>query len=142
MSENLEKAKALLKKGEYTCVFYNGEDFITDNERGVRPLLSLIEKGRSLSGYSAADKVVGKAAAFLYILLGVKEIYADVMTKDAESVLKKSGINIFGEQTADIIINRAKTGRCPMDSAVSDIDSPDEGFAVIKSALEKIQTGK
>lgn len=142
MSENLEKAKALLKNGGYTCVFYNGEDFITDNERGVRPLLSLIEKGRSLYGYSAADKVVGKAAAFLYILLGVKEIYADVMTKDAESVLKKSGINIFGEQTADIIINRAKTGRCPMDSAVSDIDSPDEGLIVIKSALEKIQTGK
>ena len=38
------------------------------------------------------DKVVGRAAAFLYVLLEVKEIYAGVMSEGAADVLSKYGI--------------------------------------------------
>ena len=70
---DLEKARSLLERENYTCVICHGEDVITDRRRGVRPLLELLESGKDLHGYSAADRVVGKAAAFLYCLLGVND---------------------------------------------------------------------
>ena len=66
MNKNLSKARRLLLDGGYTCVLCHGDTIITDTRRGIRPLLELCRSGRNLQEFSAADKVVGKAAAFLY----------------------------------------------------------------------------
>ena len=75
MNSNLEKAKNLLSEGVYTFAAVNGKHVLTSSERGVKPLLLLLDAGESLNGFSAADKVIGKAAAFLYTLLGAEKIY-------------------------------------------------------------------
>lgn len=74
MRTDLKKAAEMLKNGAYTCVLCKDEEIITCAERDVKPLLDLYDSGNDLKGFSAADKVVGKAAAFLYVLLGVKAI--------------------------------------------------------------------
>ena len=63
------KAKKLLEKNGYTCVLIKDEKEIFSFERGVKPLLNFIDKGEDFYGFFVADKVVGKAAAFLYVLL-------------------------------------------------------------------------
>ena len=68
-------ARAMLESGGYTCVLCRGDAILTDKRRGVRPLLDLLDSRENFVGYSAADKVVGKAAAFLYQLLGVEFVY-------------------------------------------------------------------
>ena len=78
--DNWEKAKTLLAEGGYTCVICGGDKVYTSHERGVKPLLELLEQGAELKGFSAADRVVGKAAAFLYVLLGVSAVYAGVIS--------------------------------------------------------------
>ena len=49
---------------------------ITSDKRGVAPMLDFLREGKRFVGYSAADRVVGKSAAMLFIKAGIKEIYA------------------------------------------------------------------
>lgn len=135
---DLEKARSLLEKENYTCVICRGDDVITDRRRGVRPLLELLESGKDLQGYSAADKVVGKAAAFLYCLLGVKALHAGVLSVPARDVLVSAGISVEWGSLVPAIRNRAGDGFCPMETAVWDLTDPALAPDAIRNALKKL----
>ncbi|MBO5006585.1 MAG: DUF1893 domain-containing protein, partial [Clostridia bacterium] len=77
---DLIKAKEILENGAFTCVLVKGDEVISFSERGVKPLLALLSQNKKLESFCAADKVVGKAAAFLYLLLGVKNLHALVIS--------------------------------------------------------------
>lgn len=53
-----------------------------------------------------ADKVVGRATAFLYCLLGVSEVYPNVMRRPAAQVLARHGIAAHCGKLVEGIINR------------------------------------
>ena len=72
MNVDLNMAQSILEQDGCTCVLCNGETVYKSHRRGVAPLMGWLESGTDLKGFSAADKVVGKATAFLYCLLGVK----------------------------------------------------------------------
>lgn len=132
MSDNLTKAREILAGGGFTFAAFNGETALTDDRRGVKPLLDILDRGETLRGFSAADKVVGKAAAFLYVLLGVNEIYADVISGHALAVLEEHNVRAEYSVLTEAVKNRAGTGFCPMETAVI-------GEKVPESALEKIR---
>ena len=136
---NLEKAKMLLVKTSNTCVLCSGEIILTDNRRGVRPLLDLLETKTDVSGFAVADKVVGKAAAYLYCLLNIKYLYAQVISQPALDVLAKADIAVEYDQLVPAIQNRTKDGFCPMERAVWNIDSPQEALTAIQTTLAKLQ---
>lgn len=135
---DLEKARSLLEKENYTCVICRGDDVITDRRRGIRPLMELLESGKDLHGYSAADKVVGKAAAFLYCLLGVKALHAGVLSVPARDVLVSAGISVEWGSLVPAIRNRAGDGFCPMETAVWDLTDPALAPDAIRIALQKL----
>lgn len=139
MTENLTKAHALLATGDYTCAVCRGETIHTATERGVKPLLDWLDSGLDLTGFSAADRVVGRATAFLYCLLGVTEVYARVMSRPAIQVLSAHGIGVHTDQEVDGIINRRGTGPCPFESAVMEITDPAEALAAIRSKLMRMR---
>ncbi len=138
MNDNLKKCHEMLKSGEYTLVLFNGETLLTDTKRGVKPLLDLLDRNEDLSGFSAADKVVGKAAAFLYVLLNVREIYADVISSHALSVLEQHQIPVEYNTLTDKIKNRAGTGFCPMETAVLDEENPERALARIREKAKEL----
>ena len=139
MSELLNYSKKLLVSGGYTCVLYNGEDEIASSERGVSFLLGLYNSGKNYSGYVSADKVVGKGAALLYALLGIKEIYALVISESALSVLQNNGIICTYDSLVPHIINRRGDGICPIERATMDIDNPADAPSVIARTLENLK---
>lgn len=137
---DLEKAIRLLKEQALTCAFVMDDLAYISQERGVKPLLDCYYEKQIAAGFSAADKVVGKAAAFLYVLLGVKELYADVLSRPALAVLQQHGIQVSYGQLTDAIKNRAGTGFCPMETAVLSVDDPAEALGAIEKkriALQK-----
>ncbi len=136
---DLSAAKQLLKQGNYTCVLCKGEQILTETARGVAPLLRLLESGCELHGFSAADKVVGKGAAFLYVLLGVSEVYADVISESALAVLRAAGIGVQHGMLVPYIKNRKGDGRCPIEQAVLSLDTASEALAVIHKTLRALQ---
>lgn len=135
----LARAKEALLRGEYTCVICKGEMLYTSNERGVKPLLSWLNSGAALVNAAAADKVVGKAAAFLYVLLGVREVYAPVISERARSVLEEHAITLEAEIVVPAIRNRRGDGYCPMESAVWDIEDAREAKAVIEKKAKELE---
>lgn len=135
----MEKARMILEEKGYTCVLRKDERLYTTTERGVKPLVRWLTEGTDLRGFSAADKVVGKATAYLYVLLGVKEVYAHIMSVSAEEVLTRHGITAAPGKLVENIINRQGTGICPFEAAVLDIHTPEEALAAIREKMAQLQ---
>lgn len=135
MKNDLIKAKEIFIAGNYTCVLCRGEKTYKSIERGVKPLVMWIDSKTDLSGFSAVDKVVGKAAAMLYVILKVNHIYAEVMSEAAVKVFSKYGI----ESQSGIIIkeirNRQNTGSCPMEIAVRSTEAPLDAYKAVKHTI-------
>ena len=139
MDRELALAKEYLDEEDCTCVLYKSGTLLSSNHRGVRPLLDFLDSGRDLRGFCAADKVVGKATAFLYCLLGVRAVHARVMSLPAVRVLVSFGISVSSDELTDGIRNRAGTGPCPMEQATKDIDDPREALEAIRKTLESLK---
>ena len=116
--------------GHTLCLSKDGV-LILDDKRGITPLLELIASGKDVSGYSAADKVVGKAAAALFIKCGVKQLYAAVLSKGGAKLLESHGVEYVYDTLTDAIINRAGTDACPMEKAVRDIEEIEDRYVAI-----------
>lgn len=117
----------------------NSESVKRYTGRGIAPLLELYESSECIKGLIAADKVVGKAAAFIYTELMPKSVCAEVMSEGAAAILKESGIECFSDVVVKDVLNRDKTRLCPMETAVKDCLSFDEAYPRIRAALKKIR---
>lgn len=139
---DLNSAKQLLIQENLTCVLFKENEIYTSSERGVKPLLALLDGGKNYNGYGAVDKVVGKAAAFLYVLLGVTNIHAGVISQSALQVLREYEITITYDKLVDYIENRTKDGRCPMESAVLHVNDSKEALMVIRQKVKELNGEK
>ena len=142
MEKDFQKAKEEYNSGKYTLVICKDEDIIKSDVTGIRPIMTLIDSKKDYKGYSAADKIVGRAAAFLYTLLQVKNLYGETMSKGAVEILKNAGIYYEYKTLTDYIENRQKTGMCPMDEAVKDIDNPKDAYEAIRNKIKFLQSQK
>lgn len=136
---DLEKAKLTLRSDEYTCVLQKGDLTYTSKERGVKPLVSLLEAQTDLCGFSAADKVIGKGAAFLYVRMKIKCVYAHVISTPALELLLSHGIHVEYTTLTDRIINRKGDGLCPFEALVLGIDDTETAYTAIRQKLKELQ---
>lgn len=121
-----EGCTLLLKKSESTLCFFDS---------GIKPLVDLIDKKTNVQSFFAVDKIVGKAAAFLYTILGVKGIFAFVTTKDALEILQSANIPIYYETLVTFIKNRSGTGLCPMEETVQNVKDARVALLAIKAKM-------
>lgn len=133
-----ENAKQALEAG-CTCAACRGDVTYRSVDRGVKPLLRFLDDGIDLMGFSAADKAVGSAAAMLYCLLGVRRVYGRIMSVSAVKILRSQGIETGWSMLAENILNRSKTGLCPMETALKGTEDPEEGIHVIRSTLAQLE---
>ena len=139
MNNDLCRARQMLEEGGYTCVLCRAEQIHTSTARGVRPLLELLDNG-SWAQFCAADKVVGKATAFLYVLLQIRAVYTPVISDAALEVLTRHGVDVQYQISVPAILNRRKDGFCPMETAVWDIDSPNEALLRIRATYQALNS--
>lgn len=133
----MEEIIELLHREQCSCVIANGE-IRTFRQRGVADLYELLNREPDfLQGSSVADKVIGKAAAALMILGGVKEIYADVISEPALALLREAAVEVSFGQAVDHIINRIQTGWCPLETICYPIKSAQEILPLIREFIEK-----
>lgn len=142
MNEDMARAKALLEQEEYTCAACRAEREFVAVERGVCPLLRWLDEGADLAGASAADRIVGKAAAFLYVLLGVRAVYAPLMSAPAMETLRANGIDAAADKVVPAIRNRMDTGFCPMESVVWEISDPHEAELALRRKVSEMAAKK
>jgi len=134
----LDKAKEILLSEGYTCVLYKDGMLHTSTRRGVKPLVQWVEQGLDVRDYSAADKVVGKATAFLYLLLGVRAVYTHVISKSALRILQERGVHVEYETLVENIINRSGDGICPFEVAVLEIEEVQLAYTTIRIKMKEM----
>lgn len=137
MEEILMKLKKVLKENEATCVIGNEEEIYISNQKGIKPLLQFISEGKF--GYFAADKVVGKAAAYLHVLLKTKELYAEIISEKAMEILTQYGISYHYQEKVQNIMNKYKTDICPMEKAVAEVNSAEEAYDILIKVIESLK---
>lgn len=89
-------------------------------KKGVHDLMNLLNfEPELLKGSVIADKVIGKAAAGIAAAGGVTEIYADVLSQKAASLLDASAVPYSYAKLVDHIEIPAGDNRCPLEKIVS-----------------------
>ncbi len=119
---NLEivKQKLYEKNASLVVLYSNGEckEYYQNRINDIKDILR--ENKLALKDAVIADKVIGKVAGSILTVAGVKEIYADVMSKYAIPVLEKSNIKYEYKTLTEYVINNEKTGMCPMENKYKD----------------------
>ena len=99
----------------------------------------LTEHSDWLRGASVADKVVGKGAAALLILGGVRELFAGVISTPALGLLEDSGISFRFAEKVPYIINRKGDGLCPVETLCKDCKTAAECLPFIQGFINKLR---
>lgn len=131
----LMDAYSLLEGGASLAIIEENKRISLHHGKGIGPLVDLIEEGEDLSDCLLVDKVTGKAAALLCVLLKVKKLYTILLSEQAIPVLEKAGVSYQYGSLVPHILNAKKDGMCPMEQAVEDIDDPEEAYPILKERL-------
>ena len=130
----------LLHEGDYSCVIQNKDEIRTFVQRGVADLYYLLKNEPNFTkNADIADKVVGKGAAALMILCGIKSLYAEIISSSALSLLKDAGVNVEFNQQVPYIENRDKTGKCPVETLCENAKTAEEALPLIEKFLESMR---
>lgn len=144
MTNRLDDAIRILQEQKASCVILreNREPYIS-GEIGIKPLMVCLRKDKNAFSSSViADKVIGKAAALMANLGKAEAVYGEVMSLGAEEFLKKKGIPYKYGTLVNYIENRTKTGKCPMELTVQEIDDPEEAFMALEKTIAKLMQNK
>lgn len=139
----MEYIKKMLHEGKHSLVLkVDTDEIFAFDGRGISDLLQLLDKSPDfLAGAEVADKVVGKAAAALMILGGIKAVFADSISEPALQLFVSAApeIKVTYINKVEYIINRDKTGWCPMELACKDAKTPEECLERIKAKLAEFK---
>ena len=128
----------LLEREQASLVVATADGIRTFHGRGVADLYFLLGDARHpLEGAAVADKVVGKGAAALMVLGGVKEVAAGVISTPALQLLQAQGIPVRYGQEVPHIVNRSGSGICPVEELCSDCTTAAECLPRIRRFLEE-----
>ena len=132
---DIEIAKSDVRKKDFTLsIVKDGKMILQSKTPGVSALVTAIERDRqSFRGASAADKVLGRAAAMLFVYSEVKCVFALLASQDALTTLEMFSVPFECEKTVAKILNRNQTSTCPFESLIQDVENPQDAFEKLKT---------
>lgn len=143
---NLQLANELLEKNKCTCIILKNDEIIYKSSyNGVRPLLLFLNENIPLDKNDKLiliDKVIGRAAMLLAAKCRVNKIFTPVMSLEALEVAEFYNIGCTASNTVPYIMNRDKTGKCPIEASVSETLDLEEALNNIKCTVAKLMNNK
>ena len=122
----------LIAQGTSIVVAREGVITARETGSGVKPILDLFAQG-ALKDALVVDKIIGRAAAAVCVLGGARKVVASVMSQEAKAFLNAHGIPAQAQTFVPVIINRKKTGMCPMEERVKDLTDPQTMVEALKA---------
>ena len=133
-----ESLKEIVLSGSHLLAIENSGNIRTFDRRGITSLYELLSQEPSLlNGATVVDKVVGKGAAALMIRGGIKELYANVISEAALDLFRDSDVEVTYGEAVPCIMNRARTGLCPVETLCAECKSAEECLPRIKEFITK-----
>ena len=126
----------ILRREKCSLVVKNHGIITTYSKPGVRDLEYLLDHDpEMLHGATIADKVIGKAAAAMVVVGGVKELYAEVLSKKAIPFLEEAGIAYTYGTLVDTI--KEEGDRCQLEKITAPATTPEETVALLRAHFEE-----
>jgi hypothetical protein len=141
MKTLLGRLKIFDEYKEETCIIMCKDQIVfTSKEKGVKPMMDYYEEhGRSDEHLLVIDRIMGKGAVILADLIGANQIITPKISEVAVDYAHKVEIEVFCEKIVPYIINRTGDGRCPIESAVIDVDETKQGYQMILQTLASLR---
>lgn len=139
ITQTLALLRGRLKEENLTCIVQKDGKILASKLRGIRPLLNWIAQGEDLRGACVADRIVGKAAAMLYALMGVEGVFAEVLSTSGLAVLTKYGVYTEYAVLTPSIRSRDGAGLCPMEQTVLSVDEPSAAYAALAKRADELR---
>ena len=126
----------ILRREKCSLVVKNHDIVTTYSKPGVRDLEYLLDHDpEMLHGATIADKVIGKAAAAMVVVGGVKEVDAEVMSTKAIPFLEEGGIAYTYGTLVDTI--KEEGHRCQLEKITAPATTPEETVALLRTHFEE-----
>ena len=141
---DLEIAKNELYEENLTlAIVKNGEVLYSTKSHRISGFLDAIDKcGTKLEGAFLADRVAGKAIALLCVYAKIKEVYASVLSRQAQAIFKQNKISAHWNELVENVLDSTKTGMCPFEKAAAEISDPQKAYKTFKGLLENLKACK
>lgn len=124
----------MLNEQGLSLLVYKNDTLSTHTNRGIRDLLTLVAtQPERLKGAIVADKVIGKSAAALMAAGGIVEVHTNVICTPARELLEGEQIKVFATKEVPQILNRDRSGICPMDTRLEGIESIEECVQILQN---------
>ncbi len=134
---DLEKAKEIFYSEDYSFVLVKNEDIISSSQKGIRQIVELIESKKDFTDYSMCDRITGRAAAFLYVIMGVKAVHSVKMTKLATNILDRAEIKFSADEYIEKVLDSELKNTDRFENAVIHSGSAITALEDIKKELAK-----
>lgn len=142
----LENMLNLLQEENSSCVILKDHTlFYRSSFIGVKPLLHFMEhcgEAGIPEDLILVDKVIGKAALLLAVKMGIREIYTPLASLSALAAAELHGVHLHAKETVPYIVNREKTGMCPLEQSVVHTNDPEEALKSIRAAVAVLMAKK
>ena len=144
MNKLLKSAVDVFYRTEAGNVIYReNEEPVLSNEKGIKPLMTQLRSNKAAFKEAAiADKVIGKAAAWMAVLGGAKAVYGKTMSEGAVEILEHAGISYDYRHLVPFIVNRTKDGKCPLEEAVWDVSDADTAYKKLEERIAGLMQAK
>lgn len=141
MTESEQLVQTTIRSREATlCAAGSGVLVYQLTGRGIGVLLRAVEEERVVGHGSLdwGDKLVGRAAALVLTLVRPRSVFALRMSTGAQDVLRTAGIPFTYDAVIPDVLDRAGTGPCPMEAAVSGINEPLDALKTLKKVTQTL----
>ncbi len=120
-----EARRLLEKEGASLVLQKKGKLPRIDYQSGLLPLWQAYQE-ENWAGGVLADRVIGRGAAFLAVVMELDSVYSLLMSSGAREVLLTANIDHDWGRMVVRIKDRSGKGICPMEALLKGIEDPEE----------------
>lgn len=141
MDKQLKQLKILEKYPNKTCIIKRADHIVfTSEAKGVKPMIDYYDiHGASEEPLMIIDRIMGKGAVILADLIGATIIATPIISDIALECAKDKELSVYYEKVVPYIVNRDGDGRCPIETAVEDINDTRQGYTRICKVLDALR---
>ncbi|MBM0046060.1 DUF1893 domain-containing protein [Anaerococcus sp. mt242] len=136
---NINLAKTTLLENNHSIVVVKEDKVVYKSDKnGLLPIIDIYDSDENiLKGAAVADKVIGRAAALILIKANISELYTELISENAISILDDTNIKYQYNKKVKEIRNRDNTDMCPMEKLSLSTDDADQLIAKVKEKINK-----
>ena len=73
----------------------------------------------------------------IMIVGGAKQVHTNLICTPARELFEANGVRIFAAEEVPMILNRDRSGMCPMDTRIQEVENIEECVEILQAALAK-----